>query len=74
MNTSLLNGTSFLSSNYLAPITLFKGVWGTFVFPESLSGMLSRLVSSGTVFRETLTAEVNWYMLCSNLTSTDLNT
>jgi hypothetical protein len=35
--------------------------------------MLSRLIASGTVLRETLTSEVNWYMLCSNLTSTDLN-
>ena len=59
MGTNLLNGTSFLSPNYLAPITLFKGIWGTFVFPESLSGMLSRLILSGTVLRETLTSEVN---------------
>lgn len=59
MSTGLLQGEPFISASYLAPISLSKGLLGTFSFPESLSGLLARVVSSAAVFRETLFLEIN---------------
>ena len=74
MNTGLLQGAPSISASYLAPISLSKGLLGTFSFPESLSGLVARVVSSAAVFRETLVLETNWYLVCTNLIDNSLST